>query len=251
MFYFLLIAVVFANVSLFAVDIHVPLSRLGKHGDGGYHLPTTWLNNQTSLHMISAGVSDDTSFEEAVFALFANCTVDLIDFSVTEPSFARNNNAVTFYPDKLSDSKTLANYERDKTLLLKVDIEGAEFDVFEHERVDFLRSVDVLVTEFHMWSPPRSNGDMMTDQELAVMAKLKEIFYLAHVHVNVWGRHCLRVSKSSEFSVQALWEYLFINKKLIDDEYNVKEDVRWRHGYTLDTDEDTLPGYSFPNCAHD
>lgn len=89
-------------------------------------------------------------------------------------------------PEQKPHYNTLANHiERygltDKNILLKIDIEGDEFDVFENEMIfSALKNINQIIIEWH---------DLKTRlHELrTILSRFKNEFEIVHVHGNNWG----------------------------------------------------------------
>ena len=82
------------------------------------------------------------------------------------------------------------------TIILKIDIEGSEFDIIE-QVVGFSSQILVLIIEFH--EILKQKDKFKTSLEL-----LKSKFSLIHTHVNNYG-------EIDEFSIPNVCEFTFIN----------------------------------------
>jgi hypothetical protein len=92
------------------------------------------------------------------------------------------------------------NGDAGKRLLLKIDVEGAEWDAFLHASDGVLDQLDQVAVEFH-WS-----DDM---KYVEVVERLKRHFHLANLHFNNFS--C--VADSEPFPAWA-YEVLFVNKRI-------------------------------------
>lgn len=132
------------------------LVRVGSSSDGGYFLP----RNYTQIDgVISAGIGDDNNFE---FQL-ANLGKNVLQFDPTilaPPLQHPNMKFVPRYVDRdfnLNDCFDLFSkaFGRDlEEALVKVDIEGSEWELFINSgvptsKLEFLSRVHTLVIEFH------------------------------------------------------------------------------------------------------
>jgi hypothetical protein len=92
------------------------------------------------------------------------------------------------------------NGDREKRLAVKIDIEGAEWQVLRDTPEDALARIDQLVVEFHE-----------TDQWyfVGVLRRLRRLFVVAHVHFNNVACH----EAVDPFPSRA-YEVLFVNKRL-------------------------------------
>ena len=75
-------------------------------------------------------------------------------------------------------NQTMANGDGTKRIVLKIDVEGAEWDSFLQTPDDVLRRIDQLAVEFHF---------VNEEKFIRAIRKLKTHFYLAHVHFNNWS----------------------------------------------------------------
>jgi hypothetical protein len=98
------------------------------------------------------------------------------------------------------DNQIAQNGDAKKNLLLKMDVEGAEWDSLASASDDRLNKFDQIAIEFHKVNDPKF---------LNVIRKLKQNFYFVHIHFN--NNAC-----SSEFPPfpAAAFQALLVNKKL-------------------------------------
>jgi hypothetical protein len=86
-------------------------------------------------------------------------------------------------------------------VLLKMDIEGAEFDMLSPP-ISTLSQVSTLIVEFH-------RIDLHWDRFVACMGDLKQIFYIAHIHGNNFDGYIPGTE------VPATLEMTLVNKRLV------------------------------------
>jgi len=92
------------------------------------------------------------------------------------------------------------NGDASKPIVMKIDVEGAEWDSFLFAPDSVFNGIDQLVVEFHHVEDPKY---------VAVMRRLKDFFYVAHVHYNNFSCDpALKPFPSWAFEV------LFVNKRL-------------------------------------
>lgn len=101
--------------------------------------------------------------------------------------------------DSVPDQIT-KNGDAGKHLLVKMDVESAEWNVFATIPQSTLESIDQLVVEFHELDDPHY---------VDVIEKLKKTFYIANVHFNNYA--CMWWSRP--FPALA-YEVLMVNKRL-------------------------------------
>ena len=85
------------------------------------------------------------------------------------------------------------------TIILKIDIEGSEFDIIE-QVIEFSSQTLVLIIEFHEIL-------MQKDKFKTSLELLKSKFSLIHTHVNNYG-------EIDEFSIPNVCEFTFINHNM-------------------------------------
>ncbi len=88
-----------------------------------------------------------------------------------------------------------------KRLVVKMDVEGAEWDTWQRAPDAVLQQIDQLTIELHGVSEP--------DRFLAVIRKLKRFFYVANLHFNNFS--CLE--GIAPFPAE-VYEVLFVSKRL-------------------------------------
>ena len=124
--------------------------------------------------------------------VLAEQRLDLVHTLAVEPGVQRFCQTI---PNQLRK-----NGDDMKTLVLKIDVEGAEWDAFLNTPDEVLDRIAQLIVEFHG-----------VDEERFVVAawKLKKLFYVAHRHFN--NRSC--VDNAAPFPAWA-YEVLLVNKKI-------------------------------------
>ena len=186
------------------------LERFGERYDGGYLVCGNLLGRVQSAY--SYGISGydgwgcDISTRLGVPVHQYDC------FNLTRPVCGTGN---TIFHGECIGTKTtveegrpfdtLANQidrngDRGKRLIVKMDVEGAEWDSFIRAPDAVLQRVDQLVVEFHGSGDPRF---------LTAIRRLKRLFYVAHLHWNNYG--C--VTDQYPFPTWA-YEVLFVNKRI-------------------------------------
>jgi hypothetical protein len=95
-----------------------------------------------------------------------------------------------------------ANGDAGRRVVLKIDVEGAEWETFLAAPDEVLSQIDQLVVEFH-W--------IETDVSIAVVERLKRFFEVVHVHFT--NSSC--ISGMEPFPAWA-YEVTFVNKELAD-----------------------------------
>lgn len=186
------------------------LERFGEERDGGYLLCANLLGEVKAGY--SYGISGydqwgcDVSSRLGVRVHQYDC------FNLAEP-VCRTGDTV-FHPECIGDSlrveegrpfDTLANQIRTngdegKHLVVKMDVEGAEWDSFLGTPPEVFQRIDQMAVEFHGFDEGRF---------ILAMMKLKEHFYVANLH---WNNYACDAGKPP-FPSWA-YEILFVNKRI-------------------------------------
>lgn len=164
--------------------------RLGRHGDGGYTCIDDFSGYDTAF---SFGINDDISWD--LDAADRGLTIYQFDHSVIDP--APDDQRMVFERKKISrgtgaETQSLPDLIRrhDKmherpNIILKMDIEGGEWDVFDNTSEMALSRIGWIVCEFHYLQ-----GLAERDHRELVKRTLRKVsrnFAVVHVHSNVWG----------------------------------------------------------------
>src|SRR5579863_3009498 len=170
--------------------------KLGREGDGTYILPKGLIDNENVL--ISLGVADDISFEEDYMKTYPNSKVFAYDPSI--PKLPGENTNIIFQSKgvagKNSKKKKLITFdsilqenkiEIEKQIVIKMDIEGWEWGVFE--RLSFKDyDIPVIVMEFHMMALNSMSEWILFPyhfwKRLAILRKILNEYYIFHLHAN-------------------------------------------------------------------
>lgn len=164
--------------------------RLGKINDGGYIVPSELLDHATRCY--TYGVADDISFETDLSALKEDIIIRTFDHTVSYPQEIKPNiffKKEGLAPEKTDDKNTLLshvteNNDIEEKIILKIDIEGAEWPALEQISEKFLKNnVVMLVIELH-WFINLNNAE----KYLTILKKLDNIFKIFHFHANNCGR---------------------------------------------------------------
>jgi hypothetical protein len=186
------------------------LKRYGAPNDGGYLLCANLLSEAQSAYSYGIEGRDqwgcDVSTELNVKVHEYDC------FDPRRPVCERGN--AVFHDECIGDTRqtiddklfdTLQhqierNGDANKRLIVKMDVEGAEWDSFLATKDEVLNNIDQLVVEFH-------NVD--EERFVRVMQKLNRLFYIVNVHFN----NCKCLPKYAPFPTRCR-EILFVNKRI-------------------------------------
>lgn len=164
-----------------------PLVRYGSKSDGGYSLIEVEKN---AYSLLSYGVGDDISFEIDLSKTVSR--IALYDFSVSKLPIEIPN--ATFHQIGISATDTegfitveesLSNFDKLEPLILKMDIEGYEWDILNSLGVETFNRFDQIVIEYH------GLAKLFHEQEFARMnaalSKIRETHLPVVVHANNYG----------------------------------------------------------------
>jgi hypothetical protein len=122
-------------------------SHFGDTADGGYFLAVPISENS---EVVSIGLGDNISFDHALSPFVAR--IHLFDHTIDVPHNIPRN--ATYYDkglgitssEKLLDLQSILDFTDQKSpKILKIDIEGAEWDVFHSLTIDSLLGINQLI----------------------------------------------------------------------------------------------------------
>jgi hypothetical protein len=165
------------------------LARFGSDSDGGYVIESKTLKG---AHVISLGVGDNISFDLAVAKVAK--TITLYDHTIQKlPSEIPN---AIFVPKKVvanvmdrnhevSLEELLDVYTYEDKVLLKIDIEGYEWEILSS--IDWRKYPQVIqiVIEFH--GILQKSKNFQTFEMVALLKKLRANFEVINFHPNNYG----------------------------------------------------------------
>jgi hypothetical protein len=174
---------------LLQVSKNFALPRIGRLGDGGYLIPDLKYGN-----LISIGVGKETSFERDKF--LSETKIVMFDHTVAQPpnlpkniSFHRMGVGKQSEKNLLDFNKIIRISDIDEQAinLLKVDIEGAEYEVFQNSKFS---AFTVIVIEIH-WLEKIFYSENIHKLRILLDTLLRE-HEIIHVHANNW-RHLFNI----------------------------------------------------------
>lgn len=163
--------------------------RIGGMGDGGYVMLDRFSDTKAAY---SLGVGGDVSWDLAI----AERGIPVYQFDHTvdgppasHPLFKFKKNGIGPKDEDvfLSIDSILRRNEHmeSRDLILKIDIECAEWDVFDQISVSTLSCFDQIVIEMHSFLRLREHDWLARTQR--VLGKLNRSHVAFHVHANNWG----------------------------------------------------------------
>lgn len=156
--------------------------------DGGYVMIDDFRDVVAAL---SAGIGNDVSWDLHISSY--EIDVHQFDHTVSGPPVAderfhfHRRQIAARASEHTDDIKSMI--ERTSTadgkLVLKMDIEGGEWEVFDAAQVDDFARVAQVVVEFHGMS--NTANDAWRARATRAIGKLRSVFEVVHVHGNNWA----------------------------------------------------------------
>lgn len=177
--------------------------RLGKDNDGGYvicDVPKIYYDM-----FLSAGISDDISFENDFCNKHKNTQCYAFDGTINNIMGQYNNN-ITFVKKNIGNvddetTTTLKTYiENKNNIFLKMDIEGSEINWLNCLSLEQLNKFAQIVIEFHF---------PFGKSEISVFEKLSQTHVLVHFH----GNNTCDQHDYKNLFIPNVFECTYINKK--------------------------------------
>ena len=206
-------------------ETNLRLIRLGRNCDGGYVIPEELIND----NLLTCGIADEISFEEDYIKMVKFPNIHCFDgtienFPSTNPLFSfHRKNIGKFDNDDTISLNTIFScfFKNQKKVVLKMDIEGAEYESFSTLSQENLKKIDCMVLEMH-------DIDSKYNEFSSLMYKLNSELVLIHRHDNNSGGY---FTYNNELFGR-VYELTFVNKR-----------------HVLNKNDNNLPidGLDFPN----
>ena len=204
--------------------------RIGKKYDGGYILLNDFENVKIAY---SFGINREVSFDKGLAD--KNIDVFMYDHTISKlpydnPRFHWNKIGLSTESNKKEHMKTLDElikenkHSNEKNMILKIDIESHEWNIFANISIDTLKQFKHIVGEFHF-------NDKNKYIYLDILKKIQTTHQIIHLHCN----NCLyRIVNIDGYYICA---YLEISLILKD-------------SYSFNNFQSRFPinGLDFPNC---
>lgn len=194
------------------------LERFGEANDGGYLMCANLLAGVAAGYSFGIGGYDGWGCQ---VASTLDLTVHQYDcFNTRQPACFRGK---TVFQDSCVGGTsgtiegrtfdTIANHvartgSGTKRVVMKIDVEGAEWDSFLATPDDTLAQIDQLAVEFH-WEEGADGRWVQDERHLRVVERLKRFFEVVHVHFN----NAACIPDLAPFPSFA-YEVLFVSKRL-------------------------------------
>ena len=157
--------------------------RIGAKGDGGYVLLDDFKNIKIAY---SFGISNEISFDKEladknIDIFMYDHTINALPF--TNPKFHWKKIGITYKKENNTNNKTFNEileengHIKEKDMILKIDIEGGEWNILNEINKEILLQFKYMVIEFHF-----SIKNASLYQE--VFQKLNQTHQIFHLHCN-------------------------------------------------------------------
>lgn len=186
------------------------LIRMGDDNDGGYVIPDDLAEVK---YCFSAGVGNLIKFEEDCLQKYKIKSF-LCDFNNIKNPKIINNFDFTRKKIASFDSEenlTLNSWIKSKIkkkgeFILKIDIEGSEYETLLNIDQENLKRTRILIVEFHTLRNLRNKA--FYDIYNSLISRLQNFFYIVHLHPNNAGKNI----KIHNYEVPDLLEVTFVRK---------------------------------------
>jgi hypothetical protein len=215
-------------------DVNSPKVRIGNKFDGGYII-----NEQIIRHtkkIISIGMGNEDSFEREWFSKYSTTYIEAYDGTYpcqtlcSEHAAYVNKNIFYVqrnvgYNEGFIPLNTIVDGKQD--VLLKVDVEGAEYEIFDNIK---LSDVTGLLLEVH----DLDRIDYRSKLIELIQNQFSDLI-LFHIHGNSWSYFFdLDINDTTFNNFPAVLELSFINRKLVN-------------SYELDYNKYPIAGIDYSN----
>ena len=203
-----------------------PFVRLGKQNDGGYLMVENFCTTGGGI-AYSFGISNDVSWDLDM----VNRGYDIFQYDMTINQLPVENEHFHFFKEGIGGIKdveksldTLENFIKrnghteNKNMILKMDVEGAEWDFLYTMPKNFLSCFNQMVFEFHNLIQPKNLFNMAVTLEL--LRKISDTHTLVHLHGNNFGSY-LQIENVGTFPDTLELTYLKTDDYLFEDDENI------------------------------
>lgn len=196
------------------------MKRFGSANDGGYVMCENLLNKVQSAYSYGIGGNDDWGCD---ISKHYHLLVHQYDcFNTDQPPCPEGK--FVFHTECIGDkykkenhrifdnlaNQIFKNNDKDKRLVVKMDVEKAEWDSILVTPDAILNNIDQLVVEFHICIDCKADfHEIDLEKYIQVIQKLKKTFYIVNVHFNNYS--CF---KGFEPFLGTVFEVLFVNKRI-------------------------------------
>lgn len=163
--------------------------RIGRMGDGGYIMIDNFSKGGAVAY--SFGISTEVSWD----ADMAKRGYDVFMYDMTIDKLPYENEKFHFFKEGIGGVKdetklldTLDNFiarnghKNNSDMILKMDVEGAEWNFLETVSSETLNKFDQIVFEFHDLTVPKTSAEM--ERTINLIDKINATHTLVHLHGN-------------------------------------------------------------------
>ncbi len=218
------------------------LVRMGSKDDGGYLVPNDLIGIEACF---SPGVGYNSGFEKDCAGL--NMQVFLADKSVDGPAEIHELFSFTkkfLGPNSNEDFITLDDWVTSSVqsstsdLLLQIDIEGGEYEVFSTASKAVMQRFRIIVAEFH--SLDQIWNDEFYNLADSAFSKILQTHSCVHIHPN----NFCSVTQQNDLDIPSVMEFTFLRNDRIN---NFDFQVNYPHRLDRDNASDN-PTLKLPKC---
>lgn len=197
----------------------IPLVRIGRDYDGGYIMPDDF---NSTLRAYSFGISNDVSWDKDI----ASRGIEVFMYDPTIPCLPEENSHFHFYKKGISGKdlpeedlfsmETILDWNGDsnnRNLILKMDVEGAEWEFLEDVSSEVLGQFIQMTFEWH---------DVVNIPG-TLLRKIIEKINCTHQVVWLHGNNCAAAVRGGEILMPFALEITFVRKE--DYEFTKSESV--------------------------
>ncbi len=173
--------------------VNCQLQRFGEQHDGGYLLCGNLLGGAQSGYSYGISGYDKWGCDISTTLHFPVHQYDC--FNTTQP--VCSSGATVFHAECVGDTtetregrvfdtvtnQMAKNGDGSKRIVLKMDVEGAEWDSLPSVPDEVLRRIDQMAVEFH-WMLDEQSHWVQDQKYLRVVERLRQFFEIVHVHFN-------------------------------------------------------------------
>lgn len=196
--------------------------RLGRHNDGGYVMVDDFQKSNVAYSFgIGHDVSWDTDMAARGYEIFMyDPTID--ELPATNEHFHFFEEGVAGFEFKEHSVNTLDHFlqvnghTNNDNMILKMDVEGAEWSFLATVSSEILGRFDQMVFEFHDMIQEKDQSVM--NATLSCIKKINRTHSLVHLHANNYGSFMILDDKIFMPDVLELTYVKTTNYQLVDDE---------------------------------
>ena len=228
---------------LYPLSIDKEPIRFGPNGDGGYLIP----DDLEGIHAcFSPGVSDISGFEkdcadQGIKVFLADASVDkaadeheLFHFTKKFIGGTERDNFIT-----LDDWVNSSTNEGSSDLMMQIDIEGDEYEVFDATSKALMQRFRIIVAEFHELD---KLAEMDSDRCKEIFSVLNQIL-TTHSCVHLHPNNCCGSLPYEDFDFPKVMEFTFVRKDFIK-----QSSYQTNFPHPLDYNNTPNPTLELPKC---